>query len=156
MENLIRKPENPAKTYLRRYRALVVQQESLQRSIDAAYDRAYSCTQRLKPIRVQGGGGAYDRMAEDVSRIADETEKLREAKAKVDAALADVLTAINAVQDEMQRTVLLLRYVEGLEWIAISERIHYEERQTFVIHGRGLWAVNQWLKAQENAVVKML
>lgn len=154
---LIRKPENPAKTYLRRYRALVIQQESLQRSIDAAYDRAYSCTQRLKPIRVQGGGGAYDRMAEDVARITDETEKLREAKAKVDAALADVLTAINAVQDEMQRTVLLLRYVEGLEWIAISERIHYEERQTFVIHGRALWAVRKWLEgAQENAVVNGL
>ena len=147
---LIRKPENPAKTYLRRYRALVIQQESLQRSIDAAYDRAYSCTQRLKPIRVQGGGGAYDRMAEDVARITDETEKLREAKAKVDAALADVLTAINAVQDEMQRTVLLLRYVEGLEWIAISERIHYEERQTFVIHGRALWAVRKWMEGKKD------
>ena len=151
------RPENPAKTYLRRYRALVVQQESLQRSIDAAYDRAYSCTQRLKPIRVQGGGGAYDRMAEDVARIADETEKLREAKAKVDAALADVLTAINAVPDEMQKTVLILRYVEGLDWISISERISYEERQTFVIHGRALWAVRKWLESvQENAVKFLL
>ena len=153
---LIRKPENPAKTYLRRYRALVVQRDSLQRSIDAAYDRAYSCTQRLKPVHVQGGGGVYDRMAEDVARITDATEQLRDAKAKVDAALGEILTAINAVPDEMQRTVLLLRYVEGLEWIAISERIHYEERQTFVIHGRALWAVNQWLRVQENAVVKGL
>ena len=140
------RPENPAKTYLRRYRALVIQQESLQRSIEAAYDRAYSCTQRLKPIRVQGGGGAYDRMAEDVARITDETEKLREAKAKVDAALGEILTAINAVPDEMQKTVLILRYVEGLDWIKIQEEMQYERTQVFVIHGRALWHVRKWLE----------
>ena len=156
--NMIQRPENPAKTYLRRYRALVVQRDSLQRSINAAYDRAVSCTVRLKPVHVQGSGAVYDRMAEDVARITDETEKLREAKAKVDAALGEILTAINAVPDEMQKTVLMLRYVEGLDWISIAERIGYEERQTFIIHGRALWAVKQWMlkSAQENAVVKML
>ena len=140
------RPENPAKTYLRRYRALVIQQESLQRSIDAAYDRAYSCTQRLKPIRVQGGGGAYDRMAEDVARIADATEQLRDAKAKVDAALGEILTAINAVPDEMQKTVLMLRYVEGLDWISLADRIGYEISNTYILHGRALWAVRKWME----------
>ena len=139
------RPENPAKTYLRRYRALVVQRDSLQRSIDAAYDRAYSCTQRLKPVHVQGGGGVNDRMAEDVARITDATEQLRDAKAKVDAALGEILTAINAVPDEMQKTVLILRYVEGLDWRAIQEAVNYEETQIFVIHGRALWHVRRWL-----------
>ena len=147
MDNLIRKPENPAKTYLRRYRALVARQESIQRSINAAYDRAYSCTARLKPVTVTGGNGAFDRMAEDVAKIADETEQLREAKAKVNAALADVLRAIEAVPDEMQKTILTLRYVEGLDWISISEKIQYEERMTFILHGRALWNVRKWMEA---------
>ena len=151
------RPENPAKTYLRRYRALVVQRDSLQRSIDAAYDRAYSCTQRLKPVHVQGGGGVYDRMAEDVARITDATEQLRDAKAKVDAALGEILTAINAVPDEMQKTVLMLRYVEGLDWRAIQEAVNYEETQIFVIHGRALWHVRRWLEsAEKNGVVNVL
>lgn len=140
------RPENPAKTYLRRYRALVVQRDSLQRSIDAAYDRAYSCTQRLKPVHVQGGGGVYDRMAEDVARITDATEQLRDAKAKVDAALGEILTAINAVPDEMQKTVLTLRYVEGLDWISIAERIGYEISNTYILHGRALWSVRKWME----------
>ena len=140
------RPENPAKTYLRRYRALVVQRDSLQRSIDAAYDRAYSCTQRIKPVHVQGGGGVYDRMAEDVARITDATEQLRDAKAKVDAALGEILTAINAVPDEMQKTVLMLRYVEGLDWISIAERIGYEISNTYILHGRALWSVKKWLE----------
>ena len=143
---LIRKPENPAKTYLRRYRALVIQRESLQRSIDAAYDRATNITPRIKEINVQGSG-ASDKMAEAVAQIADEAERLKAAKQRVDAALADVLTAINAVQDEMQRTVLLLRYVEGLEWQRVAEQIHYEIANTYILHGRALWAVRKWMEA---------
>lgn len=149
MQTIERRPENQAKTYLKRYRALVIQRDSLQRSIDAAYDRAYSCTVRLKPIHVTGGGGAYDRMAEDVARISDETEQLKAAKERAEQALADILAAIQAVPDEMQRTVLTLRYVEGLDWISISERIHYEERQTFILHGRALWSVRRWLESMQ-------
>ena len=150
------RPENPAKTYLKRYRALVVQRDSLQRSIDAAYERAYSCTQRLKPIRVTGGGSVYDRMAEDVARISDETEQLKAAKERAENALSQIMAAIQAVPDEMQRTVLLLRYVEGLDWISIAERINYEERMTFIIHGRGLWAVRKWLESVQDNAVKNL
>ena len=143
------RPENPAKTYLKRYRALVVQRDSLQRSIDAAYERAYSCTQRLKPIRVTGGGSVYDRMAEDVARITDATEQLRDAKAKVDAALGEILTAINAVPDEMQKTVLMLRYVEGLDWISLADKIGYEISNTYILHGRALWAVRKWMEERQ-------
>jgi DNA-directed RNA polymerase specialized sigma24 family protein len=145
------RPENPAKTYLKRYRALLIQRDSLQRSIDAAYDRAYSCTQRLKPVHVQGGGGVYDRMAEDVARITDATEQLRDAKAKVDAALGEILTAINAVPDEMQKTVLMLRYVEGLDWISIAERIGYEISNTYILHGRALWSVKKWMEEKHES-----
>lgn len=149
------RPENPAKTYLRRYRALVVQRDSLQRSIDAAYDRAYSCTQRIKPVHVQGGGGVYDRMAEDVARISDETEQLKAAKERAEKALAEIMSAIQAVPDEMQKTVLMLRYVEGMDWIKIQEEMQYERTQVFVIHGRALWHVRKWLEnADENGLVK--
>jgi len=151
---MIRHQENPAKDYLRRYRALAARQVSLQMAIDAAYERAYSRTQQIRPDRIQGGG-AYDRMAEDVALIADATEQLKAAKANVDSALAEILRAIESVPDEMQRTVLTLRYVEGLDWIAVQERIHYEPSQMFVIHGRALWAVKQFLeRTEENGVVK--
>ena len=144
MEN--RRPENPAKTYLKRYRALLIQRDSLQRSINAAYERATSCTVRLKPINVSGGAGAYDRMAEDVARISDETAQLEEAKAKTELALSEIMEAIRAVPDEMQRAVLLLRYVEGLDWITLSQRIGYEISNTYILHGRALWTVRRWME----------
>lgn len=146
MDQHLIKPENPAKAFLRKYRALVKRQDSIQRAIDAAYDRAYSSTRQLRSVRVQGGG-AYDRMAEDVARIADETDLLEEERKRVVAALVDVLRAINSVRDEMLKTVLTLRYIEGMDWLAIAEKIGYEATQTYVLHGRALYEVNIWLKA---------
>jgi DNA-directed RNA polymerase specialized sigma24 family protein len=140
------RPENPAKTYLKRYRALLIQRDSLQRSIEAAYDRAYSCTQRLRPVRVQGGGSVYDRMAEDVARISDETEQLKAAKERAEKALAEIMSAIQAVPDEMQKTVLMLRYVEGLEWHKVAVQINYTEAGVYVLHGRALWNVKKWME----------
>lgn len=150
MDQHLIKPENPAKIFLRKYRALVKRQESIQRAIEAAYDRAYSCTAALRPIRVQSSN-VYDRMAEDVSRIADETEQLEEERKHVVAALVDVLRAINSVRDEMQKTVLTLRYIEGLDWLTIAEKIGYEATYTYILHGRALYEVNQWLK--QNGII---
>ena len=146
MNPLASHKENPAKTYLKRYRALLARQNSLQRAIDAAYSRATSCTARLKPVTVSGGNGAFDRMAEDVARIADETEQLYAAKKQVSAALAEILAAIDAVPNETQKAVLTMRYVEGLDWMSIHTALQCSERLVFILHGKGLWAVNQWLK----------
>jgi hypothetical protein len=57
------------------------------------------------------------------------------------------------VQDETQRAVLTMRYIEGLDWIRISENIHYGERQTFVVHGRALVEVNRWLEGKKEGEV---
>ena len=143
---VIDKPENPAKTYLKRYRACIYRVKSLERAIDEATARATSISVRLKPISVQNGNAAYDQMAEEVCKIADITVELREEAEKAWEVLSEVLKAIDAVPDEMQKTVLTLRYVEGLGWTDIQEKIGYERTQTLVIHGRALWQVNQWMK----------
>ena len=139
------KPSDPAKAFLRRYRALVLRQESLQRSIDAAYDRAYSRTARLKPINVQNTT-VYDRMAEDIALISDETELLKATKADVDKSIAEILEAIDSVHDEMQKTVLTLRHVEGLEWSEVQQKIGYEKSQSSEIYGWALKNIMRWLE----------
>lgn len=141
------KPENPAKTFLRRYRSILRRAESLQRAIDEAYGRATSTSVRLKTISVQSSG-AYDSMAEDVVRAADATEQLRAELGRANAALGEILEAIASVPDEAQKTVLTLRYVEGRAWTDIQEAISYEKTQAYVLHGRGLWHVNQWLQVR--------
>ena len=146
------KEENPAKTFLRSYRAQLIRVDALRRAIDEAMERATDISVQLKPIIIQSNG-VPDRMAEDVCKAADASSILIDELKKATAALNDVAIAIASVPDEMEKTVLTMRYIEGLDWITIAERIHYEERQTFIIHGRGLLAVNKWIaRVQENAV----
>lgn len=135
---------NPAKTYLQRYRAARTRYASLCREIDDLRESLTGTTVQLKDDIVTGGGSS-DRLGATVARIVDMENALADEGAEVTAILEGVLAAIRSVKDETQRAVLTLRYVEGLNWWKISEQIHYEERQTYTIHGRALEAVNEWL-----------
>ena len=142
MEHNLIHYDNPAKRFLRGYRALLVRRDSLLREIERRRESATGTTVRLKEINVQSGG-AYDRMAEDVARIVDDEESLGDALAEIARKLKEILQAIESVPDEMQKTVLTLRYIEGLDWPDIQERISYERTQTLVIHGKALVHINR-------------
>lgn len=151
----IKRQENPAKIYLRRYRALVLRRESLERAIADAYDSATNVTQRIDTMRVQTSPS--DKMGDVVARISDTADQLREVEKRASEVLTEILKAIDAVEDEMQKTVLTMRYVEGLDWISVAEKVNYDPSRVYVFHGRALWAVNEWLeKQEEKRVVKGL
>lgn len=143
---------NPAKRFLRGYRALLIRNESLVREIERRLESATGTTARLKPINVQNGAAAYDRMAEDVARIVDAEGTLGDELQEITKKLKEILTAIESVPDEMQKTVLTLRYIEGLDWPDIQERISYERTQTLVIHGKALVSVNKWMEKRNDQI----
>lgn len=144
------RPENPAKTYLKRYRAALYRQQSLMRSLAALHDRQTNCTVKLNAIQVSSRGFVRDRMAEEIVRAMELEDQIQEQERIAAAVLKEVLDAINAVPDEMQKTVLTLRYVEGLDWFKISEAINYEISNTYILHGRALWTVKKWLEGRHN------
>lgn len=143
--NIPSAPENPAKRYLRRYISMRRYRDALADELREHYSTATSCAVRLKPIPISGGGGAYDRMAEDVCRIVDSRERLNSAIAQLDALLADVLAVLDAVSDDRLRELLGLRYVTGLRWEQIADRMGYEAAQIYRLHGRALIEVNRIL-----------
>lgn len=140
---------NPAKIYLQRYRAARARYASLCREINDLRDSLTGTTVQLK-TDVVSGSGASDRMGATVAKIVDMESAISGEAAAVTEILNEVLAAIRSVQDETQRAVLTMRYIEGLDWIRISENIHYGERQTFVVHGRALVEVNRWLDGMRN------
>lgn len=138
--------QNPAKEFLNRYRHLVQRRESLLREIDMIRARATSTSVRIKDVNVLSSSKIHDQMAEDAALLADSTAALDALVKEIDLALREILEAIAAVDDEKQKTVLTLRYVEGLSWQHVQERMAYEHTQVMVIHGRALLKVKEWIK----------
>lgn len=60
----------------------------------------------------------------DIDRYADDREKIN--------------AAIEALEDERQRNVMRLYYLNGLTWEQVAEKMGYEQRWIFELHGRGL------------------
>lgn len=144
----MKKPENPAKTFLRRYIFLIQRVDALQRAIDNAMERAFNTGVTLKEVKVLSSPEEHDPMARDVANAVDACEDLYQAKAEAEQALREILVAISAVKDEQQKTLLTMRYITGMEFNQICNEMHYEKTQVFVIHGRALVEVNRWMKAQ--------
>lgn len=148
----MQKKENPAKTFLRRYLGLCGRVDALQAAIDQAMERAMNIGVTMKEIKVLSSPAEHDPMARDVCNAVDACSILYEEKAKAEIALGEILTAIGTLTDEYQKSLLTMRYVNGMNFQDIGEKMHYEKTQVFVIHGRALIEINKYLR-QKGAVL---
>ena len=137
--------QNPAKAYLLRYQALKSKCAALERAIRAAMENATNTTVALKEICVQTSGGG-EMMANAVVSAMDATAMLEEQRQECQRIMAEIMDAIKSVPDEVQQTVLIEKYINGRTLQQIQEDIHYEKRNTIIIHGRALWEVWQYMK----------
>lgn len=142
------KQENPAKVFLRRYRAICGRIDALQKAIDEAMERALNTGVTLKEIKVLSSPAEHDQMARDICNAVDACEVLYIEKAKAGDALREILNAIDSVTDERQKEILIRRYVNGTGYPKIAEEMNYSEPRIYVLHGRALIEVNKWLEKQ--------
>ena len=136
---------NPAKAYLMRYRSLQFKCAALERAIRSAMENATNTTVALKEICVQTSGGG-EMMANAVVSAIDATKFLEEQRQEATKVMGEIMTAIKSVQDETQQAVLIEHYINGRTLQQIQKDIHYEKRNTIIIHGRALWEVWQYMK----------
>jgi DNA-directed RNA polymerase specialized sigma24 family protein len=142
------KQENPAKVFLRRYKSLCGRVDALQQAINEAMERAFNTGIALKEVKVLSSPAEHDPMARDVCNAVDACEILYRYKAEAETALREILAAIDSLNDERQKELLTMRYIAGISFPEIMEKIGYEKTQAYVIHGRALLAVNKWLAGQ--------
>ena len=149
---MIKRKENPAKAFLRRYIGLCGRVDALDRAIRQAMERATNTGITLKEIKVLSSPAEHDPMARDIASAIDASEILYQKKAEAEAALREILAAIDSLKDEQQKELLTRRYVSGDGFPEIMSAMHYEKTQVFVIHGRALVEINKWLERREMRV----
>ena len=128
-----------------RYRALKLKCAALERAIREAMENATNTTVALKEICVQTSGGG-EMMANAVINAVDATRLLDAQRKEAQGVMREIMEAIKSVPDELQQTVLIEVYINGRLLKDIQEDIHYEKRNTIIIHGRALWEVWQYMK----------
>ena len=143
---MIKRKDNPAKAFLRRYIWLTGRVDALQRAINQAMDRAFNTGVTLKEIKVQSSPAEHDPMARDVCNAVDACEILYEYKEKAETALREILNAIESLDDERQKEVLTLRYINGEKYPNIADKMHYSEPGIYVLHGKALLEINKYLR----------
>lgn len=143
---LMKRQENPAKVFLRRYRTLCGRIDALQRAVDEAMQRAMNTSITLKEIIVKSSPAEHDPMAKDVCSAVDACEILYTEKENAKEALREILAAIDSLKDERQKEVLTRRYINGDPFSQICIDMHYEKTLVFVIHGRALIEIRKWME----------
>lgn len=139
------KTENPAKLFLRRYRALCGRANALQEAINEARDRA-AVTSLAFSEKVQSSPKQHDPMAESVARYLDDLESLYNTLESASVELSKILQAIDSLPDEVQKEVLTRRYINGESYESIARKMHYSTQNIYVIHGNALAGINRWLE----------
>ena len=141
--------DNPAKAFLRQYLAISGRVSALQSAISREMQRAQNTGCFLKEIVVQTSTRG-DTMAENIVKAVDATRLLQEQVDEANKKLRQILDAINSLKDERQKELLTRRYVTGQSFLKIEQEMHYSETRVFVIHGRALLGINEWLRRANN------
>lgn len=69
----------------------------------------------------------------------DELERsLREERCERVLIYKDIAKRIKLLQSENEKDVLFYRYIKGMEWWEIAEKMNYTERWVLKIHGKAL------------------
>lgn len=124
-----------AKEFLRKAR-------EVDRYVDEAMERVERLRAKLETGRISQLTGMPRGGSSDWTVTAD---RLIELEQKVNARTRELvrwklaaIDAINAVEEMRLREVLELYYVDGFTWEQVAERMGYEQRQVYRLHGMAL------------------
>ena len=103
--------------------------------LDRLRTRGEKMTQSLNGLK---GSGYGDKVGEAAAELADQEKALLAEYKELLKRQKEIAVAIARVPDEQQQMVLEMRYLHSLSYVAISMRIHCDERQAYRYHNRGL------------------
>ena len=126
--------------WLRRYRQALRDEARLRDRIKAVRSWAESTTQALRPVT--GSGSQDGTKIERGAELLDQYQRELQAQLKASEQIrVEIEAAINALPNALQRDVLQARYIDGLPWFKIANRLYISERHAKRLHRKAMEAV---------------
>lgn len=128
---------NRKKEYLNGYRKAIRRI----RRVDEELEELQELAKSVKATDYSGmphGGGTSKDLSDELARIDSLKRKLEREKEQVVESYISIEKCIGDVEDEEENDVLFYRYVKGLRWWEIAEKMECTERWVHKLHGRAL------------------
>ena len=131
-----------SKEYLRQYRYIKMQLESLRESCEMAYSLLVSCGIDPSNEHLSGSGGNAQERA--LVRYLEYKDKLEKKCDELMTLKKEIEAVIEAVREPVLRVLLRKYYIDGRNWEQTSEAIGYSVRWTIKrLHPDALHAVEE-------------
>lgn len=134
---MVQDENNRKKEYLNGYRKAVRRI----RRIDEELEELQELAKSVKVTDYSGmphGGGTSKDLSDELARIDSLKRKLEREKEQGVESYISIEKCIGEVEDEEENDVLFYRYVKGLRWWEIAEKMECTERWVHKLHGRAL------------------
>lgn len=77
-------------------------------------------------------------LSDYIINLDDKLSEIIVLKSKNAALLEKIYKAVDELEDEVEKDIIIYRYVRGMSWEDIAKEIGYSRKQTDRIHGRAL------------------
>lgn len=130
-------PENQAKIeWLKRYTRLDQEIGRKCEELSRWKSRATKVTSSMS--MAPGGGKGGSRMSDAVEKIISLESEINECIDKLMSSRGEIEKAIKGLPNDTMRILMEYRYIDGLNWEKIAEKMHYSRMQVYRIHGYAL------------------
>ena len=131
----VRMENEQKKEYLRGYRVHV-------RRISRIEEELAELRAMRASISVNNDGMPHGSGQSDLSGYAAELDRLEqeliEERYNRISTYKDIARRIKRIKSENEKDVMFYRYIKGMDWWEIAEKMHYSERWIHKLHGKGL------------------
>lgn len=136
-ENNVKNENERKKEYLRGYRT---NRRRVNR-IDGEVKELRELAESVKATDYSGmphGSGNQKDLSDELARIDTLEKRLEQEREKCVESYISIENLIKSVKNEDENDVLFYRYVKGLRWWEIAEKMDCSERWVHKLHGRAL------------------
>ena len=102
---------------------------------------AERCTSQINLVSGSHASGSRGKLEDTMLAITEEENRIKTRIADLAELERKILDVIHQMPNALQRSVLLMRYIQGLRWMEIARKLYVCKTTVYVLHREGLKAV---------------
>lgn len=126
-----------AKEYLLQYRVVQREIEDLDYRM-AQLRLKYAAPSAINYSDMPKAHNSEHDLSDYVAKMDEMTDYMISKYTRLRGVEVDIYLRLDRMENQDERELLRYRYIDGLTWVQIADRLHTVERNVYFIHGRAL------------------